>query len=95
MGHRAGSIGEDDRSGPARPPATTGIQFGRASAHELPLPDSRVDLLLMSQVYNHLPDPAVVARECWRVLRADSARLSDGRVDRGMAALRAHMTEIG
>jgi SAM-dependent methyltransferase len=51
-------------------PATNTIRFGRASAHELPLPDSRVDLLFMSQVYHHLPDPTAVAPECWRVLHA-------------------------
>ena len=27
------------------------------------------DLVFMSQVYHHLPAPAAVAQECWRVLR--------------------------
>jgi ubiquinone/menaquinone biosynthesis C-methylase UbiE len=53
-----------------RKPATSPVVFGRASAHELPLPEGRVDLVFMSQIYHHLPDPAAVARECRRVLRA-------------------------
>lgn len=52
-----------------REPPTSLIVFGRASAHQLPLPDGRVDLVFMSQVYHHLPDRAGVARECRRVLR--------------------------
>ena len=31
--------------------------------------DGCVDLVFMSQIYHHLPDPAAVARECRRVLR--------------------------
>jgi SAM-dependent methyltransferase len=50
-------------------PATGMIEFKRASAEELPLADGCVDLVFMSQVYHHLPDPVVVAQECWRVLR--------------------------
>jgi ubiquinone/menaquinone biosynthesis C-methylase UbiE len=38
-------------------PATGMIEFERASAHELPLADGCVDLMFMSQVYHHLPDP--------------------------------------
>ena len=53
-----------------RKPATSPVVFGRASAHELPLPHDCVDLVFMSQIYHHLPDPAAVARECGRVLRA-------------------------
>jgi ubiquinone/menaquinone biosynthesis C-methylase UbiE len=49
--------------------ATSPVVFGRASAHELPLMDGCVDLVFMSQIYHHLPDPAAVARECRRVLR--------------------------
>jgi ubiquinone/menaquinone biosynthesis C-methylase UbiE len=52
-----------------RKPAASPVVFGRASAHELPLPDGCVDLVFMSQIYHHLPDPAAVARECRRVLR--------------------------
>jgi SAM-dependent methyltransferase len=53
-----------------RKPATSPVVFGRASAHELPLSDGGVDLVFMSQIYHHLPDPTAVARECRRVLRA-------------------------
>ena len=52
-----------------RKPATSPVVFGRASAHALPLMDGCVDLVFMSQIYHHLPDPAAVARECRRVLR--------------------------
>jgi SAM-dependent methyltransferase len=53
-----------------RKPATGMIEFKRASADALPLADGCVDLVFMSQVYHHLPDPAAVARECRRILRA-------------------------
>ena len=52
-----------------RKPATSPIVFGRAAADKLPLADGHVDLVFMSQVYHHLPDPAAVARECRRLLR--------------------------
>jgi SAM-dependent methyltransferase len=50
-------------------PATGMIEFKRASAEELPLADGCVDLVFMSQVYHHLPDPVAVAQECGRILR--------------------------
>jgi SAM-dependent methyltransferase len=53
-----------------RKPVTSPVVFGRASAHELPLPHGCVDLVFMSQIYHHLPDPAAVPRECRRVVRA-------------------------
>jgi ubiquinone/menaquinone biosynthesis C-methylase UbiE len=56
---------------PRRKPVTSLVVFGRASAHELPLPEGCVDLVFMSQIYHHLPDPAAVAGECRRVLRVD------------------------
>jgi SAM-dependent methyltransferase len=52
-----------------RKPATSRVVFARASAHELPFAEGCVDLVFMSQIYHHLPDPAAVARECRRVLR--------------------------
>src|ERR1700732_2126737 len=45
-----------------RKPATSPVVFGGASEHELPLPHGCVDLVFMSQIYHHLPDPAAVAR---------------------------------
>jgi SAM-dependent methyltransferase len=53
-----------------RKPATGMIEFKRASADKLPLADGCVDLVFMSQVYHHLPDPVAVAQECRRILRA-------------------------
>src|SRR6516164_6202735 len=38
-----------------RRPETNSVIFGRASAHELPLPEGSVDLVFMSQIYHHLP----------------------------------------
>lgn len=52
-----------------RKPATSPVAFGRARGHELPLPNGCVDLVFMSQIYHHLPDPLAVAGECRRVLR--------------------------
>src|SRR5271170_2736307 len=52
-----------------RKPAMSPVVFGRASANQLPLPDDCVDLVFMSQIYHHLPDPAAAARECQRVVR--------------------------
>jgi ubiquinone/menaquinone biosynthesis C-methylase UbiE len=52
-----------------RKSTTNSVIFGRASAHELPLPEGSVDLVFMSQIYHHLPNPPAVARECRRVLR--------------------------
>jgi ubiquinone/menaquinone biosynthesis C-methylase UbiE len=39
-----------------RKPATGAVVFW--AAHEVPLPDGCVDLVFMSQIYHHLPDPA-------------------------------------
>jgi SAM-dependent methyltransferase len=55
----------------ARQKSATGmIEFERAWAHELPLADGCVDLVFMSQVYHHVPEPIAAARECRRILRA-------------------------
>jgi ubiquinone/menaquinone biosynthesis C-methylase UbiE len=54
----------------ARRKAVAGnVVFREASADSLPLLDSSVDLVFMSQVYHHLTDPSAVARECCRALR--------------------------
>jgi ubiquinone/menaquinone biosynthesis C-methylase UbiE len=52
-----------------RKPSTSAVVFGRALAQQLPLPEGAIDLVFMSQIYHHLPDPAAVAGECWRIVR--------------------------
>jgi SAM-dependent methyltransferase len=55
----------------ARQKSATGmIEFERAWAHDLPLADGCVDLVFMSQVYHHLPEPIAAARESRRILDA-------------------------
>ena len=49
--------------------ATDAVMLQRAFAEALPLADGCVDLVFMSMIYHHLTNPAVVARECRRVLR--------------------------
>ena len=44
-------------------------EIGRGEA--IPLPDDSVDLIFMSMILHHLEDPALVARECRRVLREE------------------------
>jgi ubiquinone/menaquinone biosynthesis C-methylase UbiE len=50
-------------------PTTENVVFRQSSAEVLPLQDGAVDLVFMSQVYHHLTDSSLVARECYRVLR--------------------------
>jgi HAD superfamily hydrolase (TIGR01549 family) len=52
-----------------RKPITGNVEYRQSAAEELPLQDGATDLVFMSQVYHHLADPSVVARECYRVLR--------------------------
>jgi SAM-dependent methyltransferase len=41
----------------------------RAAAEAVPLKDDCADLIFMSNIYHHLIDPALAARECYGVLR--------------------------
>ncbi len=46
------------------------LRFMQASGEKLPTADSSIDMIFMSMVLHHLPDPAAVALECWRALRS-------------------------
>lgn len=45
------------------------IEWKQGSAERIPLEDSTVDLIFMSQVFHHLRDPEAALREIGRVLR--------------------------
>jgi SAM-dependent methyltransferase len=49
------------------------VTYILGSGEDLPLPDSSVGLVFMSMVFHHFAQPAQVARECRRVLRAGRA----------------------
>ena len=46
-----------------------GVVFERASGDKLPIEDISADMVLMSMVFHHLPEPRSIASECFRVLR--------------------------
>lgn len=46
-----------------------GVVFEQASGETLPVEDDSTDMVFMSMVFHHLPDPRRTARECYRVLR--------------------------
>jgi len=48
------------------------IRYEHGRGESIPLPDNSVDLIFMSMIFHHFEDPALVARECRRVLRANS-----------------------
>ncbi|MDX2054576.1 MAG: class I SAM-dependent methyltransferase [Polyangiaceae bacterium] len=52
-----------DREGPLSRPTLVG------NAEAIPLPDSSVDVVLSTQVLEHLPEPALALKEALRVLR--------------------------
>lgn len=64
------------------------IRYEPGRGESIPLPDNSVDLIFMSMIFHHFDDPALVARECRRVLR----RENDYR-DGGTAFLRAGTRE--
>jgi ubiquinone/menaquinone biosynthesis C-methylase UbiE len=45
------------------------VQYETGRAESIPLSDKSLDLIFMSMIFHHLEDPALVARECRRVLR--------------------------
>ena len=56
--------------GEARGKAVVGdVVFKTGHGEALPLADASADLIFCSMVYHHFEQPAVVASECWRVLR--------------------------
>jgi len=50
-------------------PADRRVRYERGRGEAIPLPDGSVDLVFMSMIFHHVSDPALVARECRRVLR--------------------------
>ena len=49
-------------------PHSSRIQYAMGRGEEIPLPSRSVDLVFMSMVFHHFKSPALVARECGRVL---------------------------
>ena len=47
------------------------VRYEPGSGESIPLPDNSVDLIFMSMIFHHLEKPALMARECRRVLRED------------------------
>ncbi|MFM9850996.1 MAG: class I SAM-dependent methyltransferase [Hyphomicrobiaceae bacterium] len=45
------------------------VEFQRLHGGTLPLGDGSADMVFMSMVLHHLPNPSETAQECWRVLR--------------------------
>ena len=45
------------------------VTYQRASGEELPIGDGSADMVFMSMILHHLPDPQCTAHECHRVLR--------------------------
>jgi ubiquinone/menaquinone biosynthesis C-methylase UbiE len=58
------------------------VRYAMGRGEQIPLPGRSVDLVFMSMVFHHFKNPALVARECGRVLR-----------DRGLIFLRAGTIE--
>jgi ubiquinone/menaquinone biosynthesis C-methylase UbiE len=50
-------------------PHSARIRYAMGRGEEIPLPSRSVDLVFMSMVFHHFKSPALVARECGRVLR--------------------------
>lgn len=45
------------------------VKFRQLRGEALPIDDGAADMVFMSMVLHHLPDPPETARECWRILR--------------------------
>jgi ubiquinone/menaquinone biosynthesis C-methylase UbiE len=63
-------------------PVSSRVRYELGEGEAIPLPDQSVDLAFMSMVFHHFKSPALVARECRRVLR-----------DGGLVFLRAGTAE--
>jgi ubiquinone/menaquinone biosynthesis C-methylase UbiE len=50
-------------------PHSSRVRYAMGRGEEIPLPGRSVDLIFMSMVFHHFRSPALVARECGRVLR--------------------------
>jgi len=49
-----------------------------ADASSVPLPDGAIDIILCSQVIEHVPNPAALIRECRRLLKASGRLILSG-----------------
>jgi ubiquinone/menaquinone biosynthesis C-methylase UbiE len=52
-------------------PSDARIRYEPGRGESIPLPDNSVDLVFMSMIFHHFDNPALVAKECRRVLRDD------------------------
>lgn len=58
-------------------PSCRRVRYEPGRGESIPVPDNSVDLIFMSMIFHHFENPALVARECRRVLRDDRVD-SDG-----------------
>ena len=70
-----------------RKPADRRVRFESGRGEAIPLPDGSIDLVFMSMVFHHVSDPALLARECHRVLRRDGIAFLRGCVREQFANL--------
>jgi ubiquinone/menaquinone biosynthesis C-methylase UbiE len=68
-----------------RKPGDHRVQYQSGRGEAIPLPDGSVDLVFMSMVLHHVPDPAALARECRRVLRPEGIVFLRGAVREHLA----------
>lgn len=68
-----------------RKPADRRVRYESGRGEAIPLPDGSIDLVFMSMMFHHVSDPALVARECRRVVRHDGIAFMRGAVREHLA----------